>query len=145
VDFIRPAKPRDVERLMELEQVFDNAMSEKMLLRELEVGRGYVYNRITDDGDVLTLGYALVRQDGMLLDLTRLAVDGHTQSQGIGQSLLRRVLSEERETVLTVKKDNVRALALYKKNGFRVVGHYPAADAWVMRRAAPSSPRPDHG
>lgn len=142
MDYIRPIKLRDASRVLELEQVFENSMSEPMIQREIEAGRGYVYSRIRDTGEVDILGYALLRQDGPLLDLTRLAVDPTVLRKGIGQSLLRRVLEEGRETVLTVKKDNAPALALYQKNGFRVVAHYAAAKAWVMRR--PASPSDSH-
>jgi ribosomal protein S18 acetylase RimI-like enzyme len=128
---IRPATLDDIPRLQELEQVFPNSMPETMLRRELEVGWGLV---CVEAGVVQ--GYALVREDDGMLDLTRLAVNQEAQGQGIGGELLRAVLEHGKTTVLTVLKDNARAVALYQRHGFRIVGHFRAERAWSMRRDA---------
>lgn len=128
---IRPTSFDDIPRLQELEQVFPNSMPETMLRRELEVGWGLVYI----EAEVVQ-GYALVREDDDMFDLTRLAVSPEAQGRGIGGALLRAVLDRGRTTVLTVMKDNARAIALYMRHGFRIVGYFRAERAWSMRRDA---------
>lgn len=135
--FIRRADENDVPRLLELEQVFENSMTDKMIERELAAGFGWVYVRAGRP-----IGYALVRQDRDLYDLTRLAVDPAEEGTGAGSELLRHVLALGRDVMLITKKTNARALRLYLKHGFRVVGHFPGEDAWALRRdAAPSERR----
>jgi ribosomal-protein-alanine N-acetyltransferase len=138
---LREASEADIPELVDLEaKLFDNAMSETVLRRELEVGKGFVW---VGNMTPLVLGYALVREDGDLLDLTRLGVDPAEQGTGIGTLLLRRVLSEGRPVMLLVRKDNQRAFRLYRSHGFEIVGHVTApAHAWVLRRAAGASARP---
>lgn len=136
--YIRPAVSEDIPRLLTLEyQLFDNAMNDDMLVRELEVGRGLVC--VTDESYVI--GYALIRQEGQLLDLTRLGVDQLMQARGIGKRLLQRVLSEGLTTVLTVRKDNKHALRLYRDHGFRIVGH--VSGAWALCREAARAAGPE--
>lgn len=132
---IRPATELDIPRLLELEQLFDNAMTEPMLARELSAGSGGVFFS-PQTGTVL--GYVLLRYDQGLLDITRLGVDPAAQGQGIGPRLLEYALSEGHEAMLTVRKNNKRALRLYLKYGFKIAGHITVSDAWVLRRPAPS-------
>ena len=77
-------------------------------------------------------GYILFRRDGDLLDVLRLGVHPDHAHQGLGRSLLERALSVTDRAVLTVKKDNIRALRLYTHAGFEIVGHLQSAHAWVM-------------
>lgn len=140
---IRRASTEDVPELMELEAaLFDNAMSETTLERELVAGEGYLVRQWHESSAIL--GYILVREDGDLLDITRLGVRPEAQCLGLGTTLLKYILDRERTTVLTVKKGNARALRLYKRHGFVVVGHFIEARAWVLRRdarpAAPTAP-----
>lgn len=134
---IRAAHALDVPELLALEEkLFPNAMSEKMLQHELARGWGWV---MLSEGGVV-IGYILVRRDEDLLDITRLGVAPGFRRQGTGQQLLRKVLAEGQDIVLTVQKSNTPAIHLYRSNGFAVVGHLIAAGAWVMRvkASAPS-------
>jgi ribosomal protein S18 acetylase RimI-like enzyme len=124
---IRRANLDDVEPLMQLEsKLFDNAMNTRMIEYELVKGQGWIY------GDML--GYILVRFDAGLMDITRLGVDSDHRRQGIGRKLLELALAESANAMLTVKKDNVAAILLYRQYGFEVVAHMVAAGAFVMRR-----------
>jgi [ribosomal protein S18]-alanine N-acetyltransferase len=129
---VRAATTDDLPRLLELEyRLFDNSMSETMLVRELIHGQGFV---LESGGRVD--GYALVRSDGDKLDLTRLGVDPLVQGAGIGQALLRRVIDMGKSIVLTVKKTNYGAIRLYRRYDFVIVGQLNEAGAWAMRRDA---------
>lgn len=128
---IRPAGINDIDALLVLENaLFDNAMSERMLQHELTRGRGWVY------GDML--GYVLVRFDTGLLDIIRLGVREDQHRRGIGRALLERALLGAPDALLTVKKDNVAALKLYEKYGFKIVAHLGGAGSFVMRRTLTS-------
>jgi len=132
--------PKDLPAVLELEQrLFDNALSETMLERELEAGYGFVF------ADPEVRGYALVRPDQDLLDLTRLGVQPETQGQGIGTRLLQRVLQDGPSVLLTVRKTNLDALRLYQRHGFGIVAQLsegPAQHAWVLRRPPSPSEHP---
>ncbi len=120
---------------MELEyQLFENSMAETTLHRELEVGQGLVY-----EGLRCILGYALVRTDGDKLDLTRLGVGQGAQGSGIGSALLCEVITMGKPIVLTVLKHNHRAIRLYYRYGFEIVGHLVSDGAWALRREASAS------
>lgn len=127
---IRLAVPDDVPALVQIEELLfpDNCLGEVLFRGELLAGRGFVA------GDFH--GYALIREDGPLIDLTRLGVLPAWQHQGIGSLLLEEILALGRETMLTVKKDNVLALRLYTRRGFRIVAVAALEAAWVMRRPA---------
>lgn len=125
----------DVPALLTLEELlFPNAMAERML--EHEVGRGWGWVEEIQEGRIV--GYALVRSDGPLLDLTRLGVDPTHQGRGVGKRLLEKVLEDGRDIILTVKKNNAHAIGLYRKYNFEIVGHLASANAWVMRFRAAS-------
>ena len=133
---IRRATTDDIDDIAGLEALlFDNSMSPMMLTRELEVGQGFVIGTPLE-------AYALVREDGELLDLTRLAVQPAHQGRGLGAALLEHIIHLGRPVMLTVKKDNARALRLYRSRGFEIAGHVTAASAWVLRRAAWASAHP---
>lgn len=135
---LRLATLEDIPDILRLDQkLFDNAFTESMLKRELEVGHGYVW--VSHVWSYI-VGYALVRRDGKVLDLTRLGVEQGDQGTGIGTLLLKRVLAEGCDTVLTVRKSNKGALRLYRRHGFAVVGHF--TNAWVLRRAVDPAAHP---
>lgn len=128
---LRPAGINDIEGIIELEStLFDNPMSERMLIHELTRGRGWIYGSL--------LGYVLVRFDSGLLDITRLGVRSDQQRKGIGRALLERALIDAPDAILTVRKDNEPAMRLYDQYGFKVVSHLASAGAFVMRRVVTS-------
>jgi ribosomal-protein-alanine N-acetyltransferase len=126
---LRAACGLDIPALLALEDaLFPNSMTERMLQHELHRGQGWVAE--VDDELV---GYILVRRDESLLDITRLGVVEKVRRQGVAKQLLERALSEPGDVVLTVKKDNAPAIALYRRYGFEIVAHLAAAHAWVMK------------
>lgn len=127
---IWPAVLADIPTIVKLEKLLflDSAMGEKLLRTELEAGQGFLVGQ--------GYGYALVRDDATLVDLTRLGVLPAWQNRGLGSLLLERVFLLGKETMLTVKKANELALGLYLRRGFSIVGSIEPARAWVMRRPA---------
>ena len=127
MEFI-PLTPPVWEQLEKLENLlFDNPFNATTLENEhnsgaevLVVGkRGVVH------------GYMVTQYDGDTTDLLRLAVAPMYQGEGIGSRLLRICVSKCATTILHVRKVNKKALELYKRKGFRVVG--TTKKSWVMK------------
>ena len=128
---IYEAKDEDAEAIEDLElQLFDNALNAYSIRRELANGLGIVCR-----GRTTLCGYALIRLEEDLADLTRLAVAPAEQGRGIGKLLLTTALRMigTRSMMLTVKQNNEPALHLYKSMGFQVWSWLPQAGAIVMR------------
>lgn len=120
------------DQIAELEnELFDNAINEHTLRKEIEAGWGFAYEM---DGKYV--GYVLVRTVHGLSDIIRLGVTKGYQGKGIGEDLLGCVLEAGGEFMLFVRKNNERAINLYKKYGFEVRGM--TEDSWLMRRRATS-------
>ena len=103
-------------------------MGARMLRQELALGEGFLEER---DGRLVA--YLLRRREGGLQDILRLGVHPSYRRQGLAAGLLRHALQGPPTTILTVQKDNLAALRLYRGHGFEVAGHLHAAGAWVMR------------
>ena len=133
---IQWATPEHADQIAMLEvELFDNAMPPAMLAREIEFGWGLVIGNPVE-------AYALVRANGNLLDLTRLGVTAASRQKGYGKALLEEVLRLGMPVCLTVLKSNAVALRLYKKYGFKIVGHLPADNAWLMATDRETSTAP---
>ncbi|MGH3774347.1 MAG: ribosomal protein S18-alanine N-acetyltransferase [Pseudonocardiaceae bacterium] len=143
IDALRPA---DAARCAELEHLLfpgDDPCSEQSFLRELLDGHHYFAART--DGQLV--GYAgLVFVSGppqAEAEIQTIGVDPAHQGRGIGRALLRRLLEVTDAALATVflevRTDNDAARALYKSEGFTVVGlreqyYLSGADAHTMRR-----------
>lgn len=99
------------------------AWSERLLEQELERGQGW---GAFDRGDLVA--FVLARRQPQLLDVVILAtrVDQHRRGHmaGLLQFILR-AKTAETEVWLEVHEANLAAQNLYKKLGFRQVGHRP--------------------
>ena len=127
---LRLATTDDAERIAELEIIlFDNAFNEWTIANEIEAGAGLVVEN--EAGELC--GYALVRFERDLVDLTRLAVRPADQGQGLGGLMLSQVVLDTRPVMLTGWKNNNGAIRLYRRFGFEIVGELEAG-AWVMKR-----------
>jgi len=128
---IRLADPTlDAPQLVDLEALlFENAMAPSVLDRELSYGSCFVIGSPV-------VAYALVREQPEVVDLLRLGVLPSAQGQGHGRKLLEHVLTLGKDTMLTVLKENARALHLYQSVGFGIVGELrvDGSQAWVMLR-----------
>jgi ribosomal protein S18 acetylase RimI-like enzyme len=109
-------------------------MGERMVRQELRLGKGWVVDRAPVEEEIAA-GYVLIRFDEDLIDITRLGVHPENTSKGLGTRLLQKVFEEGGTIILTVQKNNLRAMRLYHRHGFEIVAHLHSARAWVMRRA----------
>lgn len=70
------------------------------------------------------------------IELWGFGIQGNMRGKGCGQQFLREIIQEfnNQTIVLFVEKCNERALHIYHKFGFRIVGNYRGGDyAWEMR------------
>jgi ribosomal-protein-alanine N-acetyltransferase len=133
----------DVRRCAELERLLfdgDDPWSAEAFLEALAAGHHYLSAR---EGDSL-VGYAGAARVGTEAEIHTLAVDPAHQRRGIGRALLRAILDHAAGSTvfLEVRTDNESAIALYRSEGFVVIGtrrryYRPSgADAFTMRRPA---------
>lgn len=127
----------DADAVAELDALLfpDNNFNETTIAAEITLGMGLV----VEDEDAI-VAYALVRDDGHLLDLIRLGVRQSHQRKGLGAQLLKHLLKMGREVMLTVRPDNLVAIHLYQSFGFEFVGRLRNGAGWVMRRFDTTSP-----
>ncbi|WP_433800404.1 ribosomal protein S18-alanine N-acetyltransferase [Actinomycetospora sp. CA-084318] len=132
----------------------DDPWSAGAFRSELQAGHPYYAARA---GDRL-VGYAGVAllpapafsREPAEAEVHTIGVDPVVQGHGVGRRLLRALLDRADAigavTYLEVRTDNVPALALYRSEGFEVVGtrrryYASGADAHTMRRDAATHPR----
>ncbi|HEY2763742.1 MAG TPA: ribosomal protein S18-alanine N-acetyltransferase [Pseudonocardiaceae bacterium] len=140
---IGPMSRSDARRCAELEQALfagDDPWHAEAFLQALDSGHRYLAAR--ENGSLI--GYAGLARLGREAEVHTLAVDPAHQGRGIGRALLRALLEHATGATvfLEVRTDNDSALALYRSEGFAVVGtrrgyYRPSgADAFTMRREA---------
>ena len=129
---MRAVTPADAYELAKLEyELFEEHLSKDAIREEIRAGYGWL---IEDKEDLKA--YILVRDDRYILDITRFGTCTAYQGEGLGTRLLAQVLRTPRAVMLTVDTENVVALRMYLKNGFKVVGQLPHDSGWVLRRDA---------
>jgi ribosomal-protein-alanine N-acetyltransferase len=110
-------------------QLFDNGMGPSQLRAEIDAGSCLLL-RVDHE----LAGYALTRQQGPLIDVTRLAVLPDFRGKGFGRKLLQTTIQLHRDSryMLNVRKTNNAAIQLYKSEGFRIRG--TVLQSWLMIR-----------
>ena len=128
---IRLAEERDVPEIAALEKrCFSDAWSEASVAGTLNGPLGYVLVAEQPDGEGndRPLGYLIAQAFDGEGELLRIAAAPGMRRKGVGQALLARML-EDRPDVriwrLDVRTKNAAAVALYEKNGFRIVTENP--------------------
>ena len=126
---MRPVTVEDSDELslLEMDLFPDNCLNEYTLAREIDLGQGFI---VTDNHKIVA--YMLMRGDGYLMDIMRLGVVAGYQGQGLGTRLLRVGMQLAEQVMLTVETKNERALRLYDRHGFQIVGQLIGGSAWVM-------------
>lgn len=127
---IRPAVPEDLARIAEIE-VFNYRLNFYPIFRsdvfyfdELTVGN-LQKEREADNG---FLAHTLVYDDGVVkgfmhvqgAEVVKLFVEPVLQGQGIGAALLEYAVNKLHATHLWALEKNVRAIAFYRRHGFRL-------------------------
>ncbi len=125
---MRAVTVEDADELATLDMKLfpDNCFNEHTLAKEIELGSGFV---ICDEFAIVA--YMLLRGDSYLTDIMRLGVLPEFQGRGLGKQLLRHGIEQAENVMLTVHQENARALQLYSRHGFQIVGRL-GNDCWVM-------------
>jgi ribosomal-protein-alanine acetyltransferase len=125
---IRKARLADLDRVTEIEwSVFDSdQLSRQSLRRYMQVPSAAMI--VAQENQEIT-GYALVglRKGSKIGRLYSIAVDKACGKRGVGRALLdaSEQLAKKRKCALfalEVRAGNARAIKLYKKNGYRLIG-----------------------
>jgi ribosomal protein S18 acetylase RimI-like enzyme len=68
------------------------------------------------------------------LEIWSFEIYGEHRGQGFGQQMMREAIevTQGHKLVLYVEKDNVRAIHVYEKCGFRITGKFMGDRAWTM-------------
>ena len=130
---IRHAEERDIPEIAMLEKrCFPDAWSETSIAGTLKSPLGFVLIAEEPDGEGFDLpcGYLIAQAFDGEGELLRIAAAPEVRQRGVGQALIGRML-EDRPDVriwrLDVRTKNAPAIALYEKNGFRIVAENPDA------------------
>ncbi|EME18151.1 ribosomal protein S18-alanine N-acetyltransferase [Rhodococcus triatomae] len=153
-DTLTAMRPEDAERCADLESLLfagDGPWSADAFRSELD----HAHNRyvVVRDSEGVVIGYAGIALLGNTFapeaEVHTIGVDPEHRRRGLGSLLLAELLRlADRHggpVFLEVRTDNDAALALYRREGFEVVGtrrnyYQPSgADAYTMRRPHPSS------
>jgi len=138
---IEPLLAEDAPRCAELERLLfpgDDPWTPDAFVEALAAGHPYLAARCERQ----LVGYAGIGLAGPEAEIHTIGVDPAHQRGGVGRLLLRELLARARGATvfLEVRTDNEPAIALYRSEGFRVVGtrrgyYRPSgADAFTMRR-----------
>ncbi|MDR0987817.1 MAG: ribosomal protein S18-alanine N-acetyltransferase [Ruminococcus sp.] len=117
----RCALPQDAERIHEVNSAnFKKPFSLNTIIESVNADIVIV---AADESDTV-LGYIIGVKNYDVIDIISIAVDEKQKRRGIGMGLLREMirLNGEFDFWLEVRENNVPAIALYEKNGFRKVG-----------------------
>ncbi|HEU0087660.1 MAG TPA: ribosomal protein S18-alanine N-acetyltransferase [Pseudonocardiaceae bacterium] len=140
---IGPLLASDAQRCAELERLLfpdDDPWHPDAFRQALAAGHHYLAAR--EDGSLI--GYGGLARTGRDAEVHTLAVDPAHQGRGVGRALLRALLERAAGAAvfLEVRTDNEAAIALYRSEGFTVIGtrrgyYRPSgADAFTMRKEA---------
>ena len=133
-----------IKSLVELEQIcFDEPWTEGMFLSDIKNEHTVYYAVIDADKVIAYVGMWITVDEGQI---TNVAVHPDYRRKGIAKSLLKKLydvcLQNKLESItLEVRESNVKAIALYKNEGFENVGlrknYYknPTENAILMTKA----------
>ena len=134
-DLIRRAREEDVPKIVRLEKsCFSDAWSEQSVKGTLSSPSGYLLiaeagpDAAGKEADTLPLGYLAAQIVGDEGELLRIAAAPDRRRRGTGQRLLAQMIKDHpsvRIWRLDVRTRNAAAIALYEKNGFRIVTENP--------------------
>lgn len=133
----------------------DGPWSAPAFVAELRAGHRYLAARTAPEGTLIGFGGIAIlpstRGSAAEAEIHTIGVDPTHQSRGIGRTLLDGLLVAAdglgATVYLEVRTDNAPALALYRSEGFEVVGrrrsyYASGADAYTMARPAARKPTP---
>lgn len=136
---IRKATKQDVPFIEELENRYLDCPWTKEQIADEIVNENSIFLIACEDGQ--NMGYAFGDVIVDCLDMCNIVVDKHFRRLGVAYLLLHELERIARacrcvQSALTVRNDNIEAIALYKKSGYSEVGirrdYYKGKDGITM-------------
>ncbi len=127
---IRDYLPKDYPKLMQLWESLDlsNPMrgdNNAVIENTLQIGGKLL---IMENLEFHVIGSAWLTNDGRRIYLHHFGINKEWQNNGLAKLLLKECLQFAKEKKMQIKlevhKDNIAALQLYKKGGFKYLGDY---------------------
>ena len=123
---IRPASEDDAQKIAAVEsRVHKAPWSADSVLAELKKSHAHVWVVTDDETDEEVYAYIVFVDQEDAYEILNVAVDLPHRGTGLGQTLVRKVVSEairagRKRVILNVRKSNTGALELYQKQNFTV-------------------------
>jgi len=126
--FLYPVKPNDIHYILQIEEKsFPSPWTVNMFLEELSspLSRSFLAKRL--DLEIPVLGYIFYQIVAFEMHILNIAVHPSYRSMGVGSTLLSSCIKKEklnsaRYAFLEVRENNIRAIKLYQKLGFKQIG-----------------------
>ena len=121
---IRSFELKDIDRIIELENsVFNHSLGNEFLEKAFRSEIAYVY---VFEEDNIIKGYISTVFDGKTIEILNFCVDKNYQRMGIGEKIITYVLNElklkgAKDSILEVRRSNVKAITLYTKVGYKKI------------------------
>ena len=120
---IRPATPKDIDALLQLEAIFPGDRISRQSFRRLLKRDSASILVCEEDGEIIADSVVLYRRGSLSGRIYSLVVHPRAQGRGIARALLKAVESAALSKGCTrlrleVRADNHAALALYVKSGY---------------------------
>ena len=135
---IQKATKQDANALFQLEQKVFDSFNSPLSKRSFyyHIGKNLL---LIAKKEKNVAGYILILTSFKCPRIYSIAVDPNFERQGIGKKLLEKALKRNNCLRLEVRKDNEKAIRLYEKIGFEIIGeklnyYDDGCDAWEMRR-----------
>jgi len=143
----RPMQHDDLPAVGRLEKELQSPWSAEQVKEELRRQNGWQYIGTLDE-DPAPVCYACGQRIAEEAELFRLVVEKRQRRQGIGATLLAKILSDLQQAGvaacwLEVRESNIAAIRLYEKQGFRKTGKrssyyaFPKENALIMQWVSP--------
>ncbi len=123
---IRPMKVDDLNRILELEhQLFTSTWKEEDFIYEIEENEFSFNYVLEDENKIVGYGGVFIMYENS--EITTIGIDSTYQRKGYGQYLLNYMMDVARSKQceimsLEVRVSNDKAISLYTKLGFEIVG-----------------------
>lgn len=138
---IRPMKIEDIDDVLKIEQVAFEKQSRDDFIRCINRGEVYKYFVLEEDGKIIGYyGMSAISDEGELLTI---ALNPEKRGRGYASQMMRTCIlqagfSGSKKIFLEVNENNMIAIILYKKFGFREISrrknYYGKDDAIIMQK-----------
>jgi len=129
---IRDVRPADLDTLIQLEEIgfSGDRLSRRSFQRWMKKGSGHIFRVLTFDENLVGYGLVLLHKGTHLARMYSIVLHPSSRGKGFGNTLVSDLencaeASGRFFMRLEVSKQNVAAVQLYKKMGYRVFGEKP--------------------